>query len=149
MSVLGEDVLCRFVRPCDWNKKENRPKPQAFKHPKSSTYSAWDVTALDGQDASIEDLQIEQFKVCGRSYHSAQDYHDIASDMAKETHRPYSVAVKWDPDGVPPAWEQWKYAHVRVDTPDGNLLPPYFRNQLALRSGPNIPPASLASSESF
>ena len=146
MSVPLEDVLCRFVRLCDWHQKENRPKSKAFKQ---INYSAWDSTCLQRQGAQIEDLQIEQLKECGLSCHSVQDYHDIAATMAKMTRKPYEVAVEWAPDNVPPQWEQWKHAHVRVDTPDGKLLPKFFRDQLVLRSRVNVQPAALADSESI
>ena len=75
MPVPPDDLLCRFIRPGDWSRRENRPRPGAFKQP---ALSVWHIERLRAQGAAPEDLRLEHLRGCGQAHHTAADYRILA-----------------------------------------------------------------------
>ena len=81
MPVPDNDRVCRFIRPRDWSRRENRPRPGAFKQP---SLSIWHEERLLAHGASLYDLRIEHLVGCGQAHHAAGDYQELASEAAQE-----------------------------------------------------------------
>lgn len=140
MPVPDDDRVCRFIRPRDWSRRENRPRPGAFKQP---SLSVWHEERLLAQGASLYDLRIEHLVGCGQAYHTAGDYQGLASEAAQEEGIPFQVQIEWRPEDqyVSEPWRAWAYAHIQVEAiegPDDFLIE--FRRLLARRTRFAIPP---------
>ena len=132
MPVPLDDILCRFIRPSDWGKRDNRPRPGAFKQ---ASLSVWHKDSLEEQRVALEDLLIEHLTGYGQAHHAAGDYISLAGEAAGLEGIPFQVRVEWRPgdEHVAEPWRRWRYAHVQVETiigPDNFLIE--FRRQLAL-----------------
>ena len=144
MPVPSDDLLCRFIRPRDWNSRNTRPKAAAFKQP---DLSVWHIGRLLERDVSLEDLRIGHLAGYGQAHHTVGDYETLASEAAQRTGIPFQVAVEWRPEDqyVDEPWRPWAYAHVQVETVEGpaNFLSE-FRRLLAAYTRYVVPPDYLA-----
>lgn len=135
MTLLSEDLVCRFIRPDKiyWNIKEKRPKQRAF-HDKSGL-SIWHEKRLTQHDASFDDLLIDSLSGFGKAHHTIADYFDLAHKSAQKKSPNFSIRINWRPCTVESPWQQWKRAHLEVDiSPDprgANLL---LRQWLAINA---------------
>jgi hypothetical protein len=140
MPIPPEDILCRFIRPADWSKRDNRPRPGAFKQP---ALSVWHIERLRAQGAVPEDLRIEHLQGCGQAHHIAGDYLALAAEASQIEGVPFQVRVEWRPNDqyVSEPWRVWADAHVQVESMEG---PPdfliEFRRLLAIRTRGSAPP---------
>ena len=140
MPVPMDDTLCRFVRPQDWNKRDNRPKAGAFKQ---ASLSVWNIESLQSHGARVEDLQVEHLAGSGQAHHLASDYVELARRASDVEGVPFDVQVEWRPndENVSEPWRRWRYAHVQVETvigPDQFLGE--FRRYLAQHTRRLVPP---------
>lgn len=140
MPVPPDDILCRFIRPSDWSKRDNRPRPGAFKQ---ASLSVWHKDRLLDCQVQPEDLRIHHLTGCGQAHHTAADYLQFALEAARIEGTPFQVQVEWRPDDqyVQEAWRFFRFAHVQVEAIEGpgNFLTE-FRRLLALNSRLAIPP---------
>ena len=140
MPVPDNDIVCRFVRRRDWNKRDNRPKTEAFKQ---AGLSVWHQERLREQDVSLRDLQIKHLSGCGQVHHKAEDYRRFADEAAQKDGVSFQVQVEWRPDDeyVAGPWRQWRYAHVQVEATVGpaNFLLE-FRRLMAINTRNFRPP---------
>ena len=140
MPVPPDDLLCRFIRPGDWSRRENRPRPGAFKQP---ALSVWHVERLRAQGAAPEDLRLEHLRGCGQAHHTAADYRILAIEASIADGMPFQVQVEWRPEDqyVSEPWRPWANSHVQVEAIEG---PPDFlaeyRRRLALTTRWSVPP---------
>ena len=118
MPVPLDDTLCRFVRPQDWSKRDNRPKAGAFKQ---AALFVWNVESLQAQSVRIEDLQVEHLVDSGQAHHRVSDYMELARKASEVENVPFSVQVEWRPEDeyVSEPWREWRYAHVQVEAVEG------------------------------
>ena len=140
MPVPEDDILCRFIRPKDWSRILNRPKPGAFKQ---AALSVWHDARLRERGFSLEDLRIDHLAGYGQSHHTAGDYIDCAREAAQRDGEPFQVQVEWRPEDqyVAEPWRHWRYAHVQVEAIEGPAqFLPEFRRVLAERARVVIPP---------
>ena len=139
MPVPPDDIVCRFIRPADWNKRDNRPKSAAFKGP---GLSVWHNASLLDSGVSLETLQIEHLAGSGQAHHTAGDYIHLAAAAAQSEDTAFRVQVEWRPEYATGFWRQWSYAHAQVETMEGppNFLPE-FRDLLAKNCRHQSPPA--------
>lgn len=140
MPVPEDDILCRFIRPKDWSRILNRPKPGAFKQ---AALSVWHQTRLHERGASLTDLLIENLTGFGQAHHTAGDYKTCAREAEKREGEPFQVQVEWRSENqyVAEPWREWSYAHVQVEATKGpDQFLPEFRRVLAERSRVVIPP---------
>ena len=140
MPVPEDDILCRFIRPGDWSKRDNRPKPGAFKQ---AELSVWHRDRLLSRQVRLEDLRIGHLSGCGQAHHTVADYLLFARKAAQLERTPFRVQVEWRPEDqyVDKPWQPWRDAHVQVEAvegPDKFLVE--FRRQLALKSRYSVPP---------
>ena len=134
MPVPEDDILCRFIRPRDWSRILNRPKPAAFKQ---AALSVWHEARLRERNVLLTDLLIEHLAGFGQAHHTAGDYHDCAREAARRDGEPFQVQVEWRPEDqyVAEPWREWNYAHVQVEATEGpQQFLPEFRRILAERS---------------
>lgn len=119
MPVPPEDMVCRFIRPRDWNKANQSPKPSAFKD-KRGGLSVWHLERLQQQSVPIEDLLIDHLAGWGQAHHLASDYVDFAAQAAQQTGQPLQSQVEWRPEDeyVAPPWRRWRYAHAQAEVED-------------------------------
>ena len=140
MPVPQDDIICRFIRPSDWDKRDNKPSQRAFRQP---GLSVWHIGRLLERDMSVEDLQIEHLVGYGQAHHTDGDYLRFAADAAEAEGTPFRVQVEWRPEDhyVAEPWRPWAYAHVQVEAIEG---PPNFllefRRLLAVNARYVIPP---------
>ena len=140
MPVPQDDVLCRFIRPRDWNKGTGRPSQRAFAQP---GLSVWHIGSLLEKGVSLEDLCIEHLAGYGQAHHTAGDYLRFAAEASESEETPFQVEVEWRPEDqyVAEPWRPWAYAHVQVEAVEG---PPNFllefRRLLALNARYLVPP---------
>ena len=140
MPVPLDDTLCRFVRPQDWSKRDNRPKAGAFKQ---AALSAWNVESLQAQSVRVEDLQVEHLVGSGQAHHRVSDYMELARRASEVENVPFSVQVEWRPEDeyVSEPWREWRYAHVQVEAVEGpEQFLGEFRRILAQNSRYLAPP---------
>ena len=140
LPVPTDDIVCRFIRPADWNKRDNRPKSAAFKQP---GLSVWHSGRLRDNGASLESLQIEHLGGSGQAHHAAGDYIQFAAEAARLVNTAFRVQVEWRPEDeyVAQPWRQWNYAHAQVETIEGPPnFPPEFRDLLARNCRHQSPP---------
>lgn len=118
MPVPADDIVCRFIRPKEWNRRDNRPKQSAFRGP---GLSVWHQERLRQSGVPLENLRIEHLAGYGQAHHTAGDYADFASEAAQANDVPFQVQVEWRPDDefVSAPWRQWQYAHVQVEAITG------------------------------
>ena len=140
MPVPEDDIVCRFIRPNDWSKRDQRPRPSAFKQ---AALSVWHRDRLRSRNAALEDLRIEQLSGYGQAHHTTGDYLAFADEAEEIEDQQFKVQVEWRPEDqhVDEPWRQWRYAHVQVEAvegPDKFLVE--FRRLLALNSRVAIPP---------
>ena len=129
MPVPPDDIVCRFIRPADWNKRDNRPKSAAFKGP---GLSVWHSQRLRDNGVSLETLQIAHLAGSGQAHHTARDYLRHAAAAAQSEDTAFRVQVEWRPEYATGFCQQWNYAPAQVETMEGppNFLPE-FRDRLA------------------
>ena len=118
MAVSDGDMLCRFIRKKDWSKRDQRPKPGAFKQ---ALLSVWHEGELMARQVPIEDLQIEHLAGTGQAYHTADDYKAFAEKASDLEGVQFAVQVEWRPgdEYVEEPWRPWSYAHVQVEAVEG------------------------------
>ena len=116
MPVPPEGMVCRFIRPKDWNKANQSPKPSAFKD-KRGGLSVWRLERLQQQSVPIEDLLIDHLAGWGQAHHLAGDYTDFAAQATRQTGQPLQAKVEWRPEDeyVAPPWRQWSHAHAQAE----------------------------------
>lgn len=140
MPVPAYDVLCWFIRPTDWSRRENRPRPGAFKQ---AALSVWHIERLRAQGVAPEDLRLEHLRGCGQAHHTAGDYRTLAIEASAIDGVPFQVQVEWRPEDqyVGEPWRAWAEAHVQVEAIEGppNFTPEY-RRLLALNMRRYAPP---------
>lgn len=140
MPVPVFDILCRFVRPKDWSKTDNRPKPAAFKQ---ADLSVWHKDKLLARHVRLEDLRIEHLTGYGQAHHTTGDFLQFATEAGQIENCEFSVQVEWRPEEkyVAEPWRRWNYAHVQVEAVEGpkNFLVE-FRRKLSLNARVVIPP---------
>ena len=140
MPVPHDNVICRFIRPRDWNKRNNRPKASAFKQ---SDLSVWHIGRLLEHDIPIDDFRIEHLAGYGQAHHTVGDYETLAEEAAQRTGIPFRVRAEWRPEDqyVDEPWRAWAYAHVQVEALEGpaNFLAE-FRRLLAAYTRYVVPP---------
>ncbi|MDE2817827.1 MAG: hypothetical protein OXK81_14180 [Chloroflexota bacterium] len=143
MLVPSGDTLCRFIRPRDWSKAQNRPRPSAFKQ---EGLSVWHKEELLARNVPLEDLRIEHLAGYGQAHYTTGDFVQLARKASNRTKLPLSVQVVWRPEDeyVAEPWRQWNYAHVQVETveEDKEALR-VFRQQLSLKAREIIPPDTI------
>ena len=143
MPVPDDDTLCRFVRAKDWSRRDNRPKPGAFKQHRLSVWHA-DLLARNGIALSV--LCIGSLEGSGQAFHTAGDYPRIAAEASAIEQTAFAVQVEWRPedDFVGEEWRQWRYAHVQAESIEGpgDFLSE-FRRQLALQTRSVVAPESV------
>lgn len=147
MPVPAEDIVCRFLRPADWSRRDQRPRPGAFKDRRG--ISVWHRERLRQQAVALEDLLIEHLAGWGQAQHRAGDYAELAAVAAQQEGQFLQVQVEWRPEDeyVAPAWRQWRYAHAQAETEivDGAAeVLIEFRRLLAINSRLTVPPAQYA-----
>ena len=65
MPVPEGDTLCRFVRAKDWSRRDNRPKPGAFKQHR---LSVWHTSILDQNGVTFPTFASEASKGPARRF---------------------------------------------------------------------------------
>ncbi len=140
MPVPEADTLCRFVRTRDWSRRDNRPKPGAFKQ---HWLSVWHTNILARNGVVLTTLCIGSLEGSGQAFHTTGDYIRIAAEAAAIEQTPFTVQVEWrtEDEFVGEEWRQWRYAHVQVESVEGpgDFLPE-FRRQLALQTRSVVAP---------
>ena len=132
MSLLSNNILCRFIRPKDWSTKFKRPTPQAFKQ---MALSVWHKGWLDQQLVSLDELRIGSLEGAGQAHHTVQDYHRFADEAS------LSIEIRPSPDNVEAPWQQWRDAHCEVNvTASPTQCLQSFRNLLVAQSRVLVPP---------
>ena len=137
------DMLCRFIaaETSKWSKKNQRPRPAAFKE--NNGISVWNVRELATRGVDPGDLAVERLTGFGQAHHTVRDYQQIAHE-ATEHAGPLAVVVKSRPEDlyVKEAWRKWSYAHFQVEfTEYSDAAGAYFRQQLSKTARQIIPPA--------
>ena len=142
MPVPAEDTVCRFIRQQDWNKRDKRPKTQAFKQ---AGLSLWHQKRLCDKNILLEELQIENLAGSGQSHHKVGDYLEFACrSVTEEGEDSLRVQVEWRPEDefVMEPWREWRFAHAQVEARRGpKQFTLEFRRLLALNARLNIPPS--------
>ena len=140
MPVPPYDVLCRFIRPADWSRRDNRPRPGAFKQ---AALSVWHIGQLRTMHVELDELRIAHLSGCGQAHHNAIDYQELAAQASQTENIPFQVQVKWrpGPQYVSQPWRPWSAAHCQVEATIGpaNFLPEY-RRLLAAKTRHAVPP---------
>ena len=140
MPVPHDDIVCRFIRPQDWSRRDNRPRPGAFKQ---AGLSVWHQGRLCERNIALTALCILHLTGYGQALHAAGDYLAIARESALDTGLPFQVQVEWRPEDeyVAEPWREWRYAHVQVEATEGpsNFLAE-FRDRLAHSTRAAVPP---------
>ena len=134
------DILCRFIRPDDWSKRDNRPRPGAFKQ---AALSVWHKDRLLAHQVQLEDLRIEHLAGYGQAHHTVADYLQLACQASQTEGVLFQVQVEWRPEDqyVEKPWRRWQYAHVQVEAIEGpDRFLAEFRRLLAQNSRAAIPP---------
>ena len=118
MPVPLDDIVCRFISPMHWSKRENQPREGAFKQ---ARLSVWHQNRLNERNIALEDLRVENLAGYGQAHHRARDYTELSRDVSEKTGEPFQVRVEWRPEDkhVDPPWRQWRYAHVQVEAITG------------------------------
>ena len=138
MPVPLEDIVCRFIDPDKWTKRDKRPNQRAFKQ---AGLSVWNQNKLHKCGASLEDLLIGRLRGWGQAHHSVEDYLTLAQSVEQEEGIPCKVRVEWRPCETPSAWWEWRYAHVQVEVTEGESdLHLEYRRRLAANSRHVVPP---------
>lgn len=140
MPVPATDIVCRFIRASDWSRRDQRPKPGAFKQ---AELSVWHQGCLSQRTVDLEELCIEQLSGCGQSHHKVADYLKFAQMASCQENTPFEIQVEWRPEDryVEPPWRQWREAHVQVEAIKGpSKFLVEFRRRLALNSRHLIAP---------
>lgn len=140
MPVPPDAIVCRFIRPQDWSRRDRRPKPGAFKQ---AGLSVWHQARLNERGCSLADLQVMHLVGCGQAHHTAGDYTQLARAVSDTTGQPFQVQVVWRPEAefVAEPWRLWRYAHVQVETTQGPpQFPAEFRARLTLQTRLVLPP---------
>ena len=140
MSLLPNDLLCRFIRAKDWSKELKRPKPPAFNP--NDGLSLWHKNLLERKEVSLDELRVGEFVGAGKAYHSLRDFHEAGQGY------PMTVDVRAEPDKVGDHWKEWRYAHYEAHTymTEGEwtrAAKQSFRNLLvasSVRNGNLVPP---------
>ena len=106
MPVPQDDMLCRFVRPRDWNQGTGRPSQRAFAQP---GLSVWHIGSLLERGVSLEDLRIEHLAGYGQAHHTTGDYLRFAAEAAESEGTPFQVTVEWrhENEYVTEPWRTW------------------------------------------
>lgn len=142
MPVPGEDLICRFVKPENWSRRDHRPKAGAFKQ---VDLSVWHPESLYSRGARLEDLKIENLAGYGEAHHTVSDYGEAARTAGSGEQGQLDIVVEWRPECqyVREPWWPWRYAHAQVETlSDKDGLMTLFRRQLALTTRHAVPPIS-------
>ena len=138
MPVPSDDMVCRFIPPGQWSRRDNRPRTRAFKQ---VGLSVWHRGRLHERNVALEDLLIENLAGYGQAHHLAGDYLRFADRVVQEVNTLCQVRVEWRPDEVTEPWRQWRNAHVQVEAIEGPAdFPLEFRRLLAANSRLVIPP---------
>ena len=125
MSVPDDHTVCRFIRgETNWNRKQNRPTPSAFKPPASQPQelSVWSIDRLwEEYKTQVEDLLIDTLADAGQAHHVVADYYSCAAAAALTEQSPCEVKVEWrqDDEVVSEPWRRWRKAHVQVEEIEG------------------------------
>ena len=144
MAVPKEDIVCRFIRPGEWSKRENRPRPGAFKQ---VGLSVWHRERIQSMGATLEDLQFGSLEGSGTALLTVSQIFEAAETAERKRSGKLRVDVEWNPETVDKAWRQWKDAHAEVETcPSGESLEhagglmSAFRMELCLKAKCDPPP---------
>lgn len=140
MPVPPDDMVCRFISPMHWSRRENQPREGVFKQ---EGLSVWHQGRLLERDVRLEDLLIENLVGFGQAHHRAGDYTDLAREVSEKSGEPFEVQVEWRPgdEYVEPPWRRWRYAHVQVEAIAGpTQFLRRFRKLLTVNSRVVIPP---------
>ena len=150
MPIPPHDLICRFIAPIHWSKRENGPREGAFKPdlPEQPNVivglSVWHQNQLATRDVPIEELLIDTLAGFGRVDFRVQEYSDFARQASQAPSGPFAVRVvlrPWD-IYVDPPWRPWNYAHCQVESIRGPCrFTGRFRKLLAANAkGRAIPP---------
>ena len=140
MPVPPDDMVCRFISPMHWSRRENQPREGAFKQ---EGLSVWHQDKLHDHGVALEDLRIENLVGYGQAHRQAGDYTELARQVSENAGEPFQVQVEWRPEDeyVDPPWRQWRYAHVQVEAIAGpSQFLRRFRKLLTANSRVVIPP---------
>ena len=143
MSVVLDDMLCRFVRPRDWSSRDHRPRPGAFKQ---SGLSVWNCNKLRERNARLDELRIRHLSGSGQAHHTAGDFLRHAYDSQLRGGEAFQVRVmsRTDDEYVEQDWRRWRYAHVQVEAVSGpDKFTPLFRQLLAVNCRYCVPPDAI------
>lgn len=113
MPVPQEDIVCRFIRYDKWSKRENRPRPGAFKQP---DLSVWHPERLRNKGVRLEDLQFDSLEGSGQALITVAEIFEAAQTAEQKKDGKLHVEVEWRPETVDEARQQWSYAHAQVET---------------------------------
>ena len=146
MAVPKEDIVCRFIRRGEWSKRENRPRPGAFKQ---VGLSVWHRERLQSTGATLKDLQFNSLEGSGTALLTVNQFVEAAETAEQVRAGKLIVDVEWCPETVDEARRQWKYAHAEVETrlsgeppKDTGGLMSAFRMELCLMAECTAPPDS-------
>lgn len=152
MPVPPDDVVCRFIDPLHWVKRDRCPAETAFKPPKEKDLSVWHEGLLEEHGASVDELKIKELSEHGHVCHSVREYQEVAREASQDKPKQpraikIQVEVEFRPEDefVDPPWEEWNYAHCQVEATVGpRRLTGRFRKLMAARSKHAIPPPKFA-----
>ena len=149
MAVPKEDIVCRFIRPGEWSKRENRPRPGAFKQ---VGLSVWHRERIQSTGATLEDLQFGSLEGSGTALLTVNQIFEAAETAERKRSGKLYVDVEWSPETVDNAWRQWKDAHAEVETRPSGESPEHagglmsaFRMELCLKAKCDPPPGPRGS----
>lgn len=154
MPVPPNDVVCRFIDPIHWIKRDKCPNETAFKPPKEKHLSVWHEGLLQEHNVSVHDLKIEGLSEHGHVCHSVRTYLEVAQEASQDKPKQpratrIQVEVEFRPEEefVDLPWRKWDYAHCQVEATVGpQRLTGRFRKLMAARSKHAIPPPVFAES---
>jgi hypothetical protein len=142
MPVPQDDMVCRFINPIHWSKREEGPREGAFRPPEGEHLSVWHEGRLSATKVSIDDLKIEDLSGHGHVCHSTKTYLEVAENSSKPSKEapkptPIEIQVEFRPEDadVDMPWREWNYAHCQVEATVGPMqLTRRFHRLMAAKS---------------
>ena len=140
MEVPNDYLMCRFIRPGEWDFESGEPFPAAFRA-SDNQLSLYHIETVVTLGSDMSELCFGSLSGAGEAHLRASDFPAAASENSNLAH--LNPKVVWRPDKVEPKWSKWEEAHAQVETSAGDdHFPHSYRVALVLKADPIRPPST-------
>ena len=137
-ELSREDWICRFIIQGKWDDELQRPTPRAFRA-SDCHLSVFHPNRVKDTGDTMQHLCIERLSGAGEAHLQVETCITLGQGISDE----FNPKVRWRPDKVGEAWEQWENAHAQIESIGGNAgFPTSYRALLAENATCLRPPDS-------